>query len=74
MKKEWIIIRGGGDIASGVAYALYMAGYKIIITEIEKPTFIRTEVSYGNAIYKAEVEIESIKAKYIEEIEKWMKI
>lgn len=65
MKKEWIIIRGGGDIASGVAYALYMAGYKIIITEIEKPTFIRTEVSYGNAIYKKRMIIEGIESRYI---------
>ncbi len=70
---DLVIIRGGGDIATGVAHRLYKAGFKIIISEIEKPTAIRRKVSFCEAIYEGEVEVEGVKAvlcKGQEEIDK----
>ncbi len=44
-----VLIRGGGDLASGVAYRLVRAGLPVVITEIAMPTAVRTTVSYGMA-------------------------
>lgn len=58
-----VIIRGAGDLASGVAYALYNAGFKIIMTEISNPSAIRRSVSFCEAIYTNETTIEGITCK-----------
>lgn len=48
--KPLVLVRSGGDIASGVIYRLKRAGYPVIVNEIAIPTMIRREVSYGNAV------------------------
>lgn len=47
-----ILIRGAGDLASGVAYRLYQAGFPVVMTELPRPLFVRRMVSYGNAIFE----------------------
>ena len=39
--KPLILLRGGGDLASGVALRLHRAGFQIVITELEKPLAVR---------------------------------
>ncbi len=46
-----VIIRGGGDLASGVAVRLYNAGYKVLILETHTPSAIRRSVSFSQAVY-----------------------
>lgn len=57
-----IVIRGGGDLATGIAHRLFKAGYKIIILEIEKPLAIRRRVSFSEAIYTGETTVEGVRA------------
>ncbi|MBC2855180.1 EF2563 family selenium-dependent molybdenum hydroxylase system protein [Cetobacterium sp. 2A] len=57
---EIIVVRGGGDIASGVIQKLYRTGFNVVITEIEKPNFIRRDVCFGQAIYDKEKTLEGI--------------
>ncbi len=59
---ELIIIRGGGDIATGIGHRLFMSGFKVIILDIEKPLAIRRKVSFCEAIYSGEIIIEGVKA------------
>ena len=47
-----IVIRGGGDIATGTAATLSKAGYPVIILECAKPTAIRRNVAFCDAIYE----------------------
>ena len=56
--REVVVVRGGGDLASGVIQKLHRVGFNVIVTEIEKPNFIRREVCYGEAIYRGEKELE----------------
>ena len=56
-----IVIRGGGDLATGIAHRLFKAGYKIIILEIEKPLAIRRRVSFSEAIYTGETTVEGVR-------------
>lgn len=58
-----IAIRGGGDIATGIAFRLFSAGFKVMILEIEKPTVIRRKVSFAEAVYEKETIVEGVKGK-----------
>ena len=64
-----IILRGGGDLGSGVAHRLFNAGFNILITEIKKPLVIRRMVSFANAIYTNISIIESVIAKFTNSID-----
>ena len=58
-----MVIRGGGDLASGVAARLFHSGWKIIILEIENPTAIRLPVSFANAVHEGYMMLEGIEAE-----------
>ncbi len=61
-----VIIRGAGDIASGIALRLTRARIKIIMTETEKPTAIRRTVAFSEAVYRGFAEVEGVRAKLVE--------
>jgi xanthine dehydrogenase accessory factor len=65
-----VIIRGGGDLATGVAVKLFRAGFPVMILEIERPTVIRLPVSFARAIYEGKVMVEEIEAVLIPSWEK----
>jgi xanthine dehydrogenase accessory factor len=57
-----ILIKGAGDLATGVAHRLKKCGFNIIMTEISEPTMVRRTVAFSQAVYDKEVEVEGIKA------------
>jgi xanthine dehydrogenase accessory factor len=57
-----VMIRGGGDLASGVALRLHRAHYPVLITEVSQPLCVRRTVSFAEAIYKGTWEIEGVRA------------
>ena len=61
-----VLIRGGGDIASGVALRLHRAGYRIFITELAQPLAVRRTVSFSEAVYEGEWTVEGVAARKIE--------
>ena len=61
-----IVIRGGGDLATGVAEVLYQSGFKILILDIEKPSSIRRSVCFSEAIYDGIIQVENIICKKVE--------
>lgn len=63
LDKSIVVIRGGGDIATGIAIRLQYSGFKVIITEIEKPSDIRRKVSFAEAVYQKDVLIQGIYGK-----------
>ena len=42
-----VIIRGAGDIATGIALRLHRAGYRLILTDLPQPTSIRRTVCFS---------------------------
>lgn len=60
-----VYIRGGGDLASGVALRLFRTGLKVVIAELPKPLAVRRNVSFAEAIYANEVEIEGISGRRV---------
>ncbi|MBW2040070.1 MAG: EF2563 family selenium-dependent molybdenum hydroxylase system protein [Deltaproteobacteria bacterium] len=60
-----VMIKGGGEMASGVAHRLFSSHLKVFLTEIPQPLCIRREVSFCEAIFQEEKEVEGITAKHI---------
>lgn len=57
-----VVVRGGGDLASGVVYQLHRAGFPVVVLEIERPLAIRRAVSFAAAVDDGSVVIEGVKA------------
>jgi xanthine dehydrogenase accessory factor len=58
-----VLVRGGGDLATGVAARLQRSGFAVVVTEIAKPTAVRRLVALAEAVYTGEVEIEDLRAR-----------
>lgn len=65
INKILIIVKGGGDLGSGVVHRLFRCGFPIIVVDIEKPTAVRRTVSFCEAIYSEAIQIEGITAKKV---------
>ena len=57
-----VIIKGAGDLASGIAYRLNKSNFEVIMTDIANPTSIRNTVSFNQAIIDKETTIDGVKA------------
>ena len=58
-----ILIRGAGDLASGIALRLWRAGMRVVMTEIPRPTCIRRSVAFSQAVVDGETTVEGLRAK-----------
>ncbi len=58
--KDLIIVRGGGDLATGTIYKLYKCGFSVLILEVEKPSAIRRNVSFSEAVYEGVQKVEDV--------------
>lgn len=58
-----VVIRGAGDIATGIALRLWRAGIRVVMTDLEKPTAIRRTVAFSTAIVHGEATVEDVTAK-----------
>jgi len=62
-----VFIRGGGDLASGVALRLHQAGLRVVISELAQPLAIRRLVSFAEAIPEEEITIEGVTGRRVSE-------
>jgi len=60
-----ILIRGAGEMASGVAHRLHQSHFKVCMTEVSHPLAVRREVSFCEAVYDGMKEVERVRAKLI---------
>ena len=65
-----IIIKGAGDLASGVAVRLAHCGYRIVMTDLPHPTSIRRTVCFSEAILRGSASVEDVTAEYADSVEK----
>lgn len=61
-----VLIRGAGDLASGIALRLHRAHIRLIMTDIEHPTAIRRTVAFSEAIRTGETAVEGVRARRAE--------
>lgn len=60
-----VVVRGGGDLASGVIYRLARAGFPVLVLERAQPLAIRRAVSFASAVYDGQITIEGLNAHRI---------
>ncbi|WP_418824950.1 selenium-dependent molybdenum cofactor biosynthesis protein YqeB [Paratractidigestivibacter faecalis] len=56
-----VVIRGAGDIATGIALRLYRAGMQVVMCDLAQPTSIRRTVCFSEAIRLGETTIEGVR-------------
>lgn len=64
--KYRVIIKGAGDLATGVAARLWRSGFPVIMTEMERPLTVRRTVSLSEAIYEGVTQVEDLQARRVE--------
>lgn len=60
INQSLVIVRGGGDLASGTISKLYRCGFSVLILETESPSAIRRNVAFSEAVYQNTQTIEGI--------------
>ena len=60
-----ILIRGGGDLASGVILRLHRVGFQLAILELSKPLAVRRSVCFSEAVYAGEQTVEGVTARLV---------
>ena len=63
-----VLIKGAGDLATGVAARLYRCGFPVVMTELPRPLMVRRTVSFGEAVYETEVVVEGIRARRVDDV------
>ena len=61
-----VLLRGGGDLASGVALRMHRIGIKVVILELSQPLSVRRKVSFSEAVYDGKAVVEGITARVVE--------
>ena len=67
-RNELCLIRGGGDIATGVVSRLHHAGFPIVVTELPFPLAVRRSVSVANAVYEKSTHIENMSVQLVDSV------
>ena len=63
MSPPLVAIRGGGDLATGVAVRLHRAGFSVLVLEIQQPLAVRRLVALAEAINAGRVVVEGIEGR-----------
>ena len=66
-RNSLVLVRGGGDLATGVALRLHRAGIKVLITELAQPLAVRRTVSFSEAVYEGQQTVEGVTARLIKQ-------
>lgn len=69
LSQSVVLIKGAGDLASGVAARLHRCGFAVVMTELPQPLMVRRTVCFGEAIYDGEAQIERILARRVSDAE-----
>jgi xanthine dehydrogenase accessory factor len=65
--RDWtVVVKGGGDLGTGVVYRLHRAGLRVLVTELPAPLVIRRAVALASAVYQGFVQVEGIVGRRVE--------
>lgn len=67
--EKLVIVRGGGDLATGTIYKLYKCGFSVLILETKYPSAIRREVAFSEAVYQGTHKVEDVTCFYAANLE-----
>ncbi len=59
------LIRGGGDLATGVVHRLHHAGFPVVVLELAQPRVVRRMASVAQAMFDGEITIDRLTARRV---------
>lgn len=65
LKDLIILVKGGGEMASGVVQRLARSGFRVCITEIPEPLAVRRGVAFCEAVFTGTAEVEGLIARRV---------
>ena len=68
MNRGLVLIRGAGDLATGIALRLFRAGFSVAMTDLPQPTAIRRTVCFSEAIGRGEATVEGLRAVFAPDV------
>ncbi|MDT3699156.1 MAG: selenium-dependent molybdenum cofactor biosynthesis protein YqeB [Thermincola sp.] len=76
IEQPLVLIRGAGDLASGIAYRLCQARFPVVMLEVDKPLVVRRTASFATAVFTGKTTVEGLTAYRVntpEEVDKILK-
>ncbi len=67
MNSLQVVVKGGGDLGTGVAWRLHRCGFRVLVTETSQPTVIRRAVAFASAVYEGAVTVDGVAARLVED-------
>ena len=67
-----ILVRGGGDLATGVIHCLHQAGFPVGVVELAHPLTVRRRVALSSAVYEGTATVEGLRAQRVSDAEGWL--
>jgi xanthine dehydrogenase accessory factor len=61
-----VLVRGGGDLASGAVLRLYRAGFRLVVTELPGPLVVRRMASFAQAVFDGSCNVEEVKGVLVD--------
>lgn len=63
MRDHLVVLRGGGDLATGAVWRLWRAGFPVVVCELAQPLTVRRTVSVSSAVGLGETDVEGMPAR-----------
>ena len=65
---DLVVLRGGGDLATGIAYRLHKAGFPLVVLELERPLVVRRAVALATAVLEGEITVEELHGQRVDSL------
>jgi xanthine dehydrogenase accessory factor len=60
-----VVVKGSGDLGTGVGWRLHRCGFRVLMTEMVRPTVIRRTVAFASAVYEEVVAVDGVTARLV---------
>lgn len=64
-----VVVRGAGDLGSGIVYRLFNSGFGVVAIDLPQPTAVRRKVAFCEAMRDGEITVEGVRAVRVGSIE-----
>jgi xanthine dehydrogenase accessory factor len=68
VERPLALVKGAGDLATGVALRLHRSGFSVLMTEIPAPTAVRRSVAFSEAVYMGGANVEKVHATLVPDV------
>lgn len=67
--QPWVLVRGAGDLATGVIVRLHRCGFRVAVMECANPSAIRRRAALCEAVWQGQAAVEGVTCRLVEDID-----